>query len=288
MAQHNSGFDPALGSLPGLGDGPAPPTTLPRPPVATPPTGTACRACSAEDGVLYGFATVTGMVFRYRVEEFRGIWCPSCAQSVGRRAQSRTMLRGWFGLISAVVNVGTIVKNSTGLWRARSLSAGRSATLHNPATLDSGKPVFLRPGMAGAVAVLAWLAWVTFAIATDATTEIDDLLVGDCLANPGYGLVERVETIDCSQPHDLEVFTIARVTDVLVYPGDYELNRIVDEACFLTFDGYVGAPFGTSSYDFSFIAPSADSWTITGDRTYYCLLGTPGVATSGSARDSGR
>lgn len=234
--------------------------------------------------MLYGFAAVTGMVFRFKREEFRGVWCPSCAQSIGRRAQSRTLLTGWFGLISAVVNVGTVVKNSSELWRARS----RPATPRQPSTLDSGNPVFLRPGMAGAVAVLALLVWAIFAVATDATTEIDDLLVGDCLANPGYGLVETVETIDCSQPHDLEVFTIARVTDVLVYPGDDELSLIVDEACFYKFEGYVGASFGTSSYDFSYITPSADSWTILGDRTYFCLLSSFGASTSGSARDSGR
>lgn len=287
MDQHDRGFDPTLGSLPDAVPATAPPRATPLAPSPERPAGTACRVCATDSAVLYGFAAITGMVFRYKSEEFRGVWCPSCAQAIGRRAQSRTLLTGWFGLISAVMNVGAVAKNSSELWRARSLSASPSTPTGNAATLPSGRPVFLRAGMAGAIVVLGLLSWTIATVATDATTEVDRLLVGDCLDDPGFGLVETVETVDCSKPHDLEVFAVAGITGFFQYPGNDQIGLFVDEACFNAFSDYIGADYAASPFGYSFIAPSAESWNLSADRRYSCLLGAFGEQTSGSARDSG-
>jgi len=83
------------------------------------------------------------------------------------------------------------------------------------------------------------------------------------------GEVTRVPTVSCTQPHDNEVYHLAR------YSGpSYDENRIDDFAagvCYSAFEPYVGRSYETSTLEIGWLIPTADSWS-QGDREVTCVL----------------
>ncbi len=114
-------------------------------------------------------------------------------------------------------------------------------------------------------------------------TAVTDIEVGDCFDDPEEVLVATVEVVDCSQPHDNEVF--AQVdTGGVVFPGNDALREIGAEACLPEFEAYVGETFAESPLDYTFLSPSEESWE-EGDRTFVCFLYSPDLSKlTGSAK----
>lgn len=89
--------------------------------------------------------------------------------------------------------------------------------------------------VATSLVVIVSLA-VVVVISGDDTTAIVDLDVGDCFDLPDDedddGVLESVETVDCSEPHLAEVVADGNLnTDDAEYPSDDELFAVVDGAC---------------------------------------------------------
>ena len=106
------------------------------------------------------------------------------------------------------------------------------------------------------VAVLAF-------IACEEGKSAFDLEVGDCIVPPeivGDEVVdvERVRTVDCSEPHDGEVVAVFDVSGY-TYPGDDVLFTRVMEQC----------PPESTLYHY----PTKESWA-EGDREVACILGS--------------
>jgi hypothetical protein len=94
------------------------------------------------------------MVLMQRFVKYSGRWCRDCALSQFRRAQSRTLLYGWWGLISFFANIAAVVQNIGGYRKASALPtpAGRTR-----APLPQRGSVFVSPGFGVVAAVLALL-----------------------------------------------------------------------------------------------------------------------------------
>jgi hypothetical protein len=116
------------------------------------------------------------------------------------------------------------------------------------------------------------------------------LKVGDCFddtaAMYSAGEVFRVPPVPCSQPHDNEVFHVAR------YPGStYSVSAIgefADRVCFGAFSPYVGRSYETSVIDYTWFMPTPDSWS-RGDREVTCIAFHMNFEKlRGSVRGSGR
>ena len=127
----------------------------------------------------------------------------------------------------------------------------------------------------------------------DSTTAVNDVGVGDCIEDPGVGVVFEVESISCNGPHDYEVFASVRVgKSADPYPGDNILADSTDLLCYGAFTSYVGVSYDNSVYYFNTLVPTRDSWG-EGDRDATCMLfevdgaGNPSSAMS-SARGSNR
>lgn len=120
------------------------------------------------------------------------------------------------------------------------------------------------------LAVLAAFAIVLSACGDDANPF--ELEVGSCFDDPDVadGRVFELAAVDCSQPHDNEVYAVLTLPDG-AFPGVGDIAVIADEGCLTAFPGYVGEDYLESDYFASYLAPSAGSWE-DGDRTIVCFL----------------
>jgi hypothetical protein len=120
-------------------------------------------------------------------------------------------------------------------------------------------------------------------------TAWDDLNVGDCIVETdwdGQLAGGGVEVVDCAEEHTDELFAVVAHDDT-AFPGEEEILTLADDACQQAFEGYVGASYQESDYDFSYIAPSEDTWKA-GDRESLCFLfDFEGDPLTGSAKDAG-
>jgi hypothetical protein len=108
--------------------------------------------------------------------------------------------------------------------------------------------------------------------------SVFSLPVGTCFddeAAPGEATgdqISSVPTIDCSEPHDNEVFALIDYTETDVYPGATEMNEIGTELCIEQFDEYVGLAYLESELEVFVITPTEGSWNDDDDREIICAL----------------
>ncbi|WKZ82874.1 MAG: septum formation family protein [Acidimicrobiia bacterium] len=103
-------------------------------------------------------------------------------------------------------------------------------------------------------------------------TSVFDLAVGDCFDDPPSVAdeVEAVTTVDCTQPHDNEIYFEYQMTEA-VYPGREETMNLAATRCLAEFEPFVGMPYADSDLDLFPITPTAESWE-NGDRVVYCAI----------------
>jgi hypothetical protein len=100
-------------------------------------------------------------------------------------------------------------------------------------------------------------------VACQEDKSVFDLEVGDCIVPPESTAfrsieVERVRTVDCSEPHDAEVVAVFEVEGrPWEFPGDEALFREAQQRC----------PAKCSLY----IYPTRQSWNV-GDRMITCIV----------------
>lgn len=96
--------------------------------------------------------------------------------------------------------------------------------------------------------------------------------IGMCFDNQDSDQLSSVPAVDCSEPHDNEVFALVDYTDSDVYPGDDAINNIALQACIEQFEAFVGLPYGDSELAVFPITPSEASWNDRNDREFVCAL----------------
>ncbi len=142
-------------------------------------------------------------------------------------------------------------------------------------TAERGRSTFGKLRIIGLIAFLAVSFGGGILSFFDSSTTVDQLAVGDCFNDPGpeVEFVEKVETVDCAEAHDFEVFHIPAygAPANAAFPGDITLFEWADGECWDAFEGYVGTPFEQSELYFANMVPSAESWA-QGDRAANCML----------------
>lgn len=108
------------------------------------------------------------------------------------------------------------------------------------------------------------------------TVDVTELTVGTCVQDPLAGATEGqvsdIQTVDCTQPHDEEVFAVYDMPGGSSdpFPGD---QAVIDESntgCQGRFEAYVGRDYFSSELDITTIYPTAMSWAM-GDREVVCM-----------------
>ena len=116
-------------------------------------------------------------------------------------------------------------------------------------------------------------ATTTTSATTGTRISVFDLKVGDCFNDPEdltQAEVTAVPTVDCSEPHDNEIYFEYSMTDA-VFPGDEEALDAASLVCLDEFDAFVGTANLDSELDLFPIAPTDESWA-EGDRVVYCAI----------------
>jgi len=114
------------------------------------------------------------------------------------------------------------------------------------------------------------------------------IAVGDCLNDGGAeGEISSVPKIDCSEPHDSEVYASV-IMDDGVFPGQDAVFAQADRDCEAEFDAFVGINYSESVFGYSYYYPTRESW-VNGDREIICLIFDPaGKITTGSLAGAAR
>ena len=118
-------------------------------------------------------------------------------------------------------------------------------------------------------------------------TSVFELSVGDCFNDPSnFEEVSSVETTQCSEPHDNEVYANLEVSNGS-FPGIPAMQTTADEMCYEGFGEFVGTAWEESALDYGWLHPTEQSWD-DGDRVVTCFLYDPELQKlTGSMRNSG-
>ncbi len=116
-------------------------------------------------------------------------------------------------------------------------------------------------------------------------TSVFKMKVGDCIVPPTAikAEISSVKVVRCSQPHTQEVFANVKFGSIGssttsasdVYPGEDALETFANGACLQMFSGYVGVDYRYSTLYYTYMLPSARSWS-DNDRTIVCVITTTG------------
>lgn len=121
--------------------------------------------------------------------------------------------------------------------------------------------------------VLALFGWVT----TQGTTEATDLQAGDCFVMPDPGAeFERLDTEDCTLPHDGQIVESITVPSNASYPSDFDaywdtVYARCETAATNNVTRFESLPDNTQLLFFS---PTEESWDA-GDRGSLCYISSP-------------
>lgn len=144
-----------------------------------------------------------------------------------------------------------------------------------------------RRGRGRALVTLIVCSLAAFGPAACSSTSVLSLETGQCLDTPTGETVTDVELRPCTSPHGLEVVgTFDLDGDTL--PAEDELTATAQEHCSRAFADYVGVDVEESDLDLTWLAPTAQSWNTSGDRTVACLAGAGTDSLTSSVKDSRR
>lgn len=96
--------------------------------------------------------------------------------------------------------------------------------------------------------------------------------VGQCFDDQDEVEISSVPEVDCSEPHDNEVFALIGYTETDVYPGQTAMTDIGTNLCIERFEAYVGLSYAESDLDVFPITPTESSWNEQDDREIICAL----------------
>jgi hypothetical protein len=101
--------------------------------------------------------------------------------------------------------------------------------------------------------------------------NVFNLEVGTCFDDTDETEVSSVPVVECSEPHDNEVFAVFDYTATDVFPGGTEMNAAAHDLCVAEFEAYVGLGYLESELNVFPITPTQGSWD-DGDREIVCAL----------------
>ncbi|MGV8884192.1 MAG: septum formation family protein [Microbacteriaceae bacterium] len=107
----------------------------------------------------------------------------------------------------------------------------------------------------------------------DGDTSAFDVSVGDCVNDAEATDAEEVANVTivkCTVEHDYEAYKSIVIPEG-AFPGSSEIETTAGDGCQAAFDGFVGTPYDESTLDFTYLAPTSQSWD-EGDREILCML----------------
>lgn len=171
-----------------------------------------CQVCEGTPAIPIRFLSHQGMIVLYRQITYRGSFCRDCGLSVFRRVMNRTLLVGWWGIISVFLNIYAIIVDLVSWRKLRGLL--EPVRMSGKSPLDPGRPVFLRPGLwvttAAIVVIVAFFAAQAARNDINTFSAADRKLVGTCVENVGS---TDVRGAPCSGAHSGKIVSLSHDRD---------------------------------------------------------------------------
>ncbi len=166
----------------------------------------ACRLCGSAPAAQGRFRRVQGLVVLMRWASVEGPFCRDCGLALFRHMTAKTLLQGWWGLLSVFASVVAVLDNLMVRRRfARLATPARhpDAPAPNARPLRPGRPLTRRPAsLTAAVPILLVVAVLMVVVGSRGGDRDDN--VGRCVrvAASGAGGAGEVLFVDCSGSHD--------------------------------------------------------------------------------------
>jgi curved DNA-binding protein CbpA len=174
------------------------------------PNASECMFCAHSPAIQVTFRREVGMLVRRQRYRISGRYCRNCGMALFRDTQNATLISGWWGIISAPVNVGSVIGNYRSYLQLRRLDGPRPpsdkvrAKRTQPAPI--GRPLVKRPGVWLAPVVVAVLIVAGVNYAKNETHSSGfNYQVGSCVTTSGHQIIS---VVDCAQPHFAQVISI--------------------------------------------------------------------------------
>lgn len=145
----------------------------------------------------------------------------------------------------------------------------------------------LRPTIAlGAAAIMGLALSACSSMPFNNRTQSTELAVGQCLLVPLNSQVNSVATTECTEAHTGEVYSVTTLKNDTM-PSRDEMDELVYNTCYETFEAYVGTPPEETTLDYTAMSPTKQTWA-KGDREIVCIaVRTDDEQLTASVRDSG-
>ncbi len=150
-----------------------------------------------------------------------------------------------------------------------------------PATGPVPAPAKSGGGLRSKLWILVVIAVAGFALFSflDTSKTVDEIAVGDCFDLPEEDVFFEVDPIDCTEGHDVEVFSLIDLSlispefsAVASYPGDTAVYDAAYQACWDEFEFFVGVPYEESVLFMDAFTPTFEGWDEVGDRIVNCVV----------------
>lgn len=196
-----------------------------------PPLDDECLLCGHTPAAPFRFAHQRAWFFRGTRQTFEGDLCRSCAQSLGRSNQNRTLWTGWWGFPAIITNLAVVGQNALNLRRAAALAHPRArpdttwTVVPFDKPLPPGRSIFGRGGIYAAAGVVIVLLSIPGEAANNSTPKVQARWEqGACVAVRNDQ--NRAHPVPCDQTHDGRVIasvsssaSCPRQTDFYVLDG---------------------------------------------------------------------
>jgi len=100
-------------------------------------------------------------------------------------------------------------------------------------------------------------------------TQSTKLTVGQCVLVPPNSQVTPVAPTECTEAHTGEVYSVTTLKNDTM-PSRDEMDELVYNTCYETFEAYVGSTPEETSLDYTAFSPTKATWA-TGDRDIICI-----------------
>jgi len=176
---------------------------------------------------------------------------------------------------------------------------------------DRGRGLAIAALVIDALALLVAAALVVLVVATDAgdggsaerdpdgqvtspqQASVFEVREGDCVNDDNiFGddtatVTTDVEVVPCTGAHQLEAYLVTEVADG-DFPGTGSVRATAQQRCGDAFAGFVGRTYDRSTLGVYYYVPTQQTWEQASDRAITCLVGDPGVETTGTLQGADR
>ncbi|MFJ4849931.1 MULTISPECIES: hypothetical protein [unclassified Streptomyces] len=168
--------------------------------------GPSCSFCGSVPAAAATFRGHQGMLVLMRRLRLKGYFCRSCGLAAHRKMTGDSLVQGWWGAPSMIINPVVMLLNLRQWVKVKRLGEPVAGAPRRPA--DPGRPLFLRPVALGLLLPVAIVGGLWFLLHDDP----EFAAVGDCVRSSGDAFYADVSVVDCGSP-DARYKVVGRFED---------------------------------------------------------------------------